>query len=286
MWSLGVDVGGSKALACLVNPAREVVAAAQRPTGRSSPPETILAAIDELTSILTREARAPDAIGVGFPGLVDSARGNVLSSVMLDGWKDVPLARLVRERLGLRCVVDNDVNAWALGELAARRNEVAPVSVVVAVGTGIGGAILIDGRILRGSRGLAGEIGNTTIDWKGPVCWGGRRGSLNALASGSALEGRPFLKGARALATGLSNVVHLLNPGLVVLGGGVVEHGGDDFLEAVDRLVRVECFPEMSRGLAIERAVSGSQGGALGAALLPAPGILRTPRKRSNDHAF
>jgi glucokinase len=289
MRAIGIDIGGSKLLACLTDGSGHLLGRATRPTGRGTGPKDalrcILAAADEL-----RLAHGPfDVAGVGFPGQVDWGRGVARASVMLDGWREVPLAEQVGDALGVPCVVDNDVNAAAVAELEQRRGETISSMLFVAVGTGIGGAIVLDNRLWRGHTGVAGEIGNVTIDRHGSICWCGRRGCLNTCASGAAIEREldsgvpldgqaelgPVIEGAAdALGIGIANALNLLNPGLVVLGGGVARLG-QPWLERVAKTARSEAFPEAGM-CRFELARAGYDAGAVGAALLGLAELQRT----------
>ncbi|MDB4964714.1 MAG: ROK-family transcriptional regulator, partial [Myxococcales bacterium] len=243
--------------------------------------------VAELVWRFRAEGHALDGIGVGIPGLCDHARGVVRSSIMLEGWREVALADAVTRATKLPCVVDNDVNAAAVGE-ANLRALADECMLFVAVGTGIGGALTFGREVWRGSSGVAGEIGNITIDRGGPRCWCGRRGCLNTLASGSAIErsaGIPsgtlaaqFRSGnadvvcavddaARALAIGLGNAINLLNPSLVVLGGGVAELGGR-WLAGVRRHLESQAFVEAVSVCRVELAQAGYEAGARGAATI------------------
>jgi glucokinase len=284
--ALGIDLGGSKLLACVADETGRLVAQTRRVTGRATGPDAALRLITDAAAELGQVAGPSRAVGVGFPGQTDFASGMAHASVMLDGWCEVPLAERVGEALGISCVVDNDVNMAAVAELAQRADAVPHSMLFVAVGTGIGGAITIGDRVWRGFSGVAGEIGNVTIDRHGEECWCGRRGCLNTSASGAAIErslgtGLPLSEQARAghprleavmeeaavaLGTGIADALNLLNPELVVLGGGVAELG-EGFLESVARTARAEAFPEAGR-CRFERARSGYEAGAIGAALL------------------
>ena len=286
MRAVGIDLGGSKLLACLSDDEGHILGRAVRATGRDTGPV-------EACHLIARAARelkdgfGPfDVIGVGFPGQVDFERGRIGGSVMLDGWQDIPLAQLVTTAVGVPCVVDNDVNCAALAELEERQDEAPDSMLFVAVGTGIGGAIALGNHLWRGHTGVAGEIGNVTIDRHGPSCWCGRRGCLNTYASGTAIEqqlgpgvslteqvalGHPRLdavldEAAEALGIGLANALNLLNPALVVLGGGVAQVG-HRWLEVVARTARREAFPEAGQ-CRFELARAGYEAGAMGAALL------------------
>jgi glucokinase len=274
---LGVDVGGSKALAVVLDDDRSVHLTRRRATGRATDPDRLVRLVETLLAETSAAGYTCTAVGLGFPGLVDHARGMVRSSVMLDGWRDVPLAERLHSVTGIPCVLDNDVNVAALAELEARGTPPPRCMVMVAVGTGIGGAICLDGELFRGASGVSGEIGNTTIDPSAGVCWCGRRGCLNVLASGSVIEeltprlGRhgAVTNAARALGVGIANAVQLLNPDLVVLGGGVLEIG-DSFLAQVRETLAREVFPEALAACRVERTVLGHAAAAIGAGRLAA----------------
>lgn len=262
---LGLDLGGTKLLACGVDDRARIALRRRRPTGRGFGPDAATAAIAELAAE-ARGALGPlDAIGLGFPGLVDHARGVVRSSVMLDGWRDVPLARRIEEATGVPCAIDNDANAAALYELEQRQ---ASDLLFVAVGTGIGGALVLAGRLWRGAGGLAGELGHVAIDRGGPPCACGRRGCVHLYASGSAIAaGAPIDAAAGALGAAIGSALDLLDVPLVVLGGGVAELG-PSYVAAVAAAARRECFREIGLGCAFEPARGGYEAAALGAALL------------------
>jgi glucokinase len=286
MRALGIDLGGTKLLACLTADDGTVLARTIRPTGRNTGPADARRLVRDAATQLRGTAGPFEMVGLGFPGQVDFHRGFVGGSVMLDGWRDVPLAEILAEDLGLPCVIDNDVNCAAIAELGARGDDVPDSMLFVAVGTGIGGAITLGHQLWRGHTGVAGEIGNITIDRHGEHCWCGRRGCLNTFASGSAIEQRlgeggslawqpnptdpevvrVLEEAAAALGIGLANALNLLNPELVVLGGGVAQLGAS-WIAAVAKTARAEAFPEAGR-CRFEPAVAGYEAGAVGAALL------------------
>jgi glucokinase len=206
---------------------------------------------------------------------------------MLDGWHEVALADELGAATGLPCAVDNDVNAAAVCEAAARGLG-GESMLFIAIGTGIGGAITLGREVWRGASGVAGEIGNIVVDRGGPRCWCGRRGCLNALASGSAIERAAGIPpgslaarwaagdvdvanavddAARALATAIGNAINLLNPSLVVLGGGVAQLG-PRWLATVRRHLVGQAFVEAASVCRVELAQSGYEAGARGAAII------------------
>jgi glucokinase len=286
MRAIGFDLGGSKLLACVTDEQGRVLGRTVRPTGRATGPLDARRLMVDAARELEWAGGPFSAAGVGFPGLVDFSLGRVRSSVMLDGWREVPLAEQLAQALGIPCVVDNDVNCAATGELNERRGDPVDSMLFIAVGTGIGGAIVIGNRLWRGHSGGAGEIGNVSIDRHGATCWCGRRGCLNTSASGAAIErqlqpgvalteqvqrGHPRLdiviaEAAHALGIGIANALNLLNPGLVVLGGGVAELG-QTWLDQVVAAARTEAFLEAA-SCRFELARAGYEAGAVGAALL------------------
>ena len=184
---VGVDVGGTKVAAGRVAGAR-ATDIAERPTDLSSP----AALLDEIEAAaretIERAGRA-DAVGIGLPSQIDFASGTVVASV------NIPLEGIaVREelegRLGTRVYVDNDANCAALAEAQFTDDAPAQSLVMLTLGTGVGGGVVIDGRIFRGSSGLGAELGHVVVDADGPECPGAcpNRGCLEALCSGTALE--------------------------------------------------------------------------------------------------
>jgi glucokinase len=264
--TLGLDLGGTKLLACGVDRDGRVAYRRREPTGRGLSPERALALLAEVAGDARRAMGGVDAVGVGFPGLVDHRRGVVRSSVMLDGWRDVPLAAELAARIGAPCAIDNDANAAALREGALRGSGDL---LFVAVGTGIGGALLLGGALWRGASGLAGEIGHVAIARDGRPCACGRRGCVNRYASGTALDqaGAELADAAAALGAAIGSALNLLAVPLVVLGGGVAERGRA-YLDAIAEHARRECFREIGDACAFELARGGYDAAAHGAALL------------------
>ena len=213
-------------------------------------PEAVVRALAGLVRDLERGA--PDVegtnvgVGVGLGGHVDGRSGLVRYSPML-GWRDVPLRRMLADELDLPVVIENDVNSLAVAEQWFGAGRESASFAVVTVGSGVGGAIVVDGTLLHGVSGAAGELGHTTINPGGPPCPCGKRGCLETYASDQAIltavagsgESAPgslaealdlarggdeaarqaFARAGRALGQGLSGLVNLLNPPLVVLSG-------------------------------------------------------------------
>lgn len=309
---IGVDLGGTKLLAGVVDDDLRVHHRAFRP----APTSGVLDALEEITRELIQAAEGPvAAVGVGIPSLMDQQRGVARWTNHLD-LEGVSVADLLAERLDLPVTVDNDANLAMLAEHRAGAAKGAVHAVMLTVGTGIGGAIVAGGRLLRGARGAAGELGHIVVDLDGPVCPGScpGRGCLEAVASGSALavegeqvaqsdrssalrkvadEGRAITgalvtelahdgdAGARSaveavgrkLGMGLVSIANALDPEVIVIGGGVIA-AGELLLGPAREVFVARALPPIAAAVRIEPARFGAESGMLGAALLARLGPL------------
>jgi glucokinase len=222
---IGVDLGGTKLLAGTVDADLRVHHRAYRLTRRDAVLETIVEAVGEAREAAGREVLA---VGVGVPCLVEPRRGVAMACNHLS-LVDVPLRDLLAERVALPVVVENDATAALVAEWRYGAARGAHHVLVLTIGTGVGGGILADGRIVRGVSGAAGELGHIVIDEDGPPCPGNcpGHGCLEAFVSGPALarEGR-----ARATADPESGLARALAAGREITGPLVTElaHDGDD----------------------------------------------------------
>jgi glucokinase len=188
---LGVDLGGSKILTAVTNSQGKMLShdhsITPAPKGHEAVIQSILESAHRALERADVDISELIAVGIGAPGLSNPETGILFTSPNLPGWRDVPLRDIMQERLGKKTFVINDANAAALGEFhfgAARgiRN-----FIYITLSTGIGGGIIIDGKIYSGAIGAAGEVGHMTIDDDGPICNCGNRGCWEMLASGTAL---------------------------------------------------------------------------------------------------
>lgn len=234
---------------------------------------------------------SPRALGVSFGGPV-APSGRVLS-MHVPGWEGVDVRARMTAAFGLPCRVDNDANLGALGEHRWGAGRGASSLIYVTVSTGVGGGIILDGKLHRGSRGMAGEIGHlpaAPFSPDLPLCACGGRGCVESFASGPALarrapppataetvfaavrRGEPWALAARdaalgALARGLAAAVSLLDIGLVVIGGGVTQAGDDFFVPLRAKLE--ETLTPLQRGhVEVRPAALGDLAPLLGAAAL------------------
>ncbi|GAA3745829.1 glucokinase [Spinactinospora alkalitolerans] len=202
--TIGIDIGGTKVAAGVVTPAGRVLARLRTETpDRSKSPkvveDTIAGVVEEL-----RRDHPVNAVGVGAAGFVDEQRATVLFAPHL-AWRNEPLRDALRDRLGLPVVVENDANASAWAEVCVGAGRDAADVVVVNLGTGIGGAVVVDGMLHRGRHGLVGEFGHMTIVPGGHRCECGNRGCWEQYASGNAVT-----RDARELAAADSPVARRL----------------------------------------------------------------------------
>ncbi|MDG9704232.1 ROK family protein [Streptomyces sp. DH37] len=297
-YAVALDVGGTGMKAALVGADRTLLHEARRPTGRAGGPdavvENVLAFAAELRETgIARYGAEPVAAGVAVPGIIDDATGTAVYSANL-GWRDLPLRDLLAKRLGgVPVALGHDVRTGGLAEGRIGAGAGVDRFLFVPLGTGIAGAIGIDGRVEPGAHGSAGEIGHITVRPGGPECGCGRRGCLELFASAAAV-GRAWAEAcgdpeataadaARAvesgdpraaavwhdaldaLAEGLVTALTLLDPRVLIVGGGLAEAGETLFAplrEAVRAKVTFQHVPT------IVPAALGDAAGCLGAGLL------------------
>ncbi|MFC8297886.1 ROK family protein [Micromonospora orduensis] len=244
---VGIDIGGTKTAAALVDRAGRVLERREAPTPARSGPEAVLDTAARLAGDLLGATTGP--VGVGTAGTVDPATGSIgYATDSLPGWTGTPVADALAARLGRDVRVINDVNAAALGECWAGAGQDRADVLLVAVGTGLGGAVIRDGRVEAGARGAAGEVGHLPAQGAERLrCGCGRYGHLEAIASGSGLAaayaietgthvtGRTVAERAAAgdgaaqrvveragavLGAALAGLVALLDPDAVLVAGG------------------------------------------------------------------
>lgn len=259
---IGIDVGSTTMSGGLITTEGEILTTMQSPTPRNG------RAMDTLVQTMGRllddaAARGLDllGVGVGVAGLVDPRKGMLRSSssvTWIPELQDVPLADRVSAQTGLPAFVDNDVNALALAESMFGLGRGASSLVVLAIGTGIGGGIILNSELVRGTSGYAGEFGHMTVNFRGPLCsvcggrgcmaayidgtqlaaqaralMAGRPGRdpevitaamvFEAAAAGDRLATRIVDEACEALAAGLGAIVNALNPQIIVVTGGVAQ---------------------------------------------------------------
>lgn len=289
---LGIDIGVTNLKWAIV--AREAeswqtIDQGQRPTLASEGPEAVIGRVGELG----REAldRWPDiaSAGIGIPGLYDPVTGSARFLVNMPGeWSGRPVAGPVEEMLGVPVSLINDARAFGLAELRLGAGRGASSLVGLTLGTGVGGVIAIDGRVHLGHDGTAGEVGHQTIDPDGPPCNCGNRGCLEAFARAdriaaacgtdtaeaavvAARAGDPkategLAEIGRYLGIGIANMVVVLSPDRVVIGGGIAA-AADLLLEPIRAELRRRVQTTSLDDVEVVTAELGTWAGAIGAAI-------------------
>ena len=228
------------------------------------------------------------AIGVGTPGPVDATGRIAKVAINLAGWHDVPLANWLEEKTNLPTVLANDANCAGLGEAWLGAGRHFRNLIMLTLGTGVGGAIILDDKLFTGNLGAAGELGLITFNPDGPSCNSGNQGSLEQYVSVQAIRRisglEPEELGNRAkagdpqalafwqsygrdLGIGLTSLIYVLTPEAIVIGGGV-SASAEYFFPAVQAEIERRVLPSSRTGLQLLRAELGNQAGMVGAAKL------------------
>ena len=203
---VGVDIGGTKIAVLITSPDGTVLGRATHASSvadQDGAAEAIVACIDVALADASRTLDQVRVVGIGVPGRVDPVKGHVTLAVNL-GWNDLALRDLLEARLGKPCVIENDARAAAVGLHHRRVLGTTDDIAYLAVGTGIAAGVILDGRLHRGARGLAGEIGHVVVDPMGPECACGLRGCLETYVSGPAIARRATEAIAAGRASSLS----------------------------------------------------------------------------------
>ncbi len=289
--TLGIDIGGTKIAGARVSDAGEVLAWETRPTTPEDP-EGIVNAIAELVTALDNGDCRP-VVGVAVAAFVNRDRDSIFLSPNI-AWPQFRLKDELEKRLGRGVVLENDANAAGWGEFQFGAARDATSMITLTIGTGVGGAIVDDGRLIMGGFGVAGELGHLIVEPNGHLCGCGNRGCLEQYASGTALMrearqelGNPALtqdelsdlleqgdsralkalnRIGQALGRGIASLVAVVDPELIVIGGGVAK-AGEALLEPIRSGFHATYAPASQRPVAtIVVATLGNTAGVVGAA--------------------
>ncbi len=300
-YTVGIDIGGTKIAAALVGRDGNCESYQQIPTPASEGANAIMRAVTALAQTLLDAAAQQRfevmGIGVGAAGQINVNTGVVTHAVeTLPGWTGTKITTELLDTFGLPVVVDNDVNAMAIAELQFGAGHGLQSTLCAAVGTGIGGALILNGQLWRGANWSAGELGHVVAIWDGDrMCNCGQAGHLEAYAAGPAiarrycqLRGLPasadlrpvvaaaglgdalatqvIAEGGRILGTVLAGLVDVFDPQALILGGGVAQLG-ELWWSPFEEAVRANPLPA-SKKVQIRRAQLGDQAVLIGAAWL------------------
>lgn len=295
---IGIDLGATRIKIALVDERGRILSRRETDTPFNFRKEVLIDAIVKNVQGIIEKAGIKKGIvagvGIGVPGPVDSKQGIVHYFPNIRGWENVPLKAILQKKLGLRVAMDNDVNAMTIGEYAFGAGRGASNLICITLGTGVGGGIIIDGKLYRGGAMVAGEIGHVPINERGPRCncggiaclerYIGNRYILDkakkVFGKGITLEklsrlgqngdkrARKIWKDVgRKLGTALTGVVNLFNPDRIVIGGGVSKAGGL-ILRPLRREIKSRAMRNQASHVKIVRTKMGGDAGVIGASLL------------------
>ncbi len=275
---LGIDIGGTKIAAGRVDTRAEVLECITVPTlGASGFEVSIQQVYTAIERVLDPSVRS---IGICAPGPLNPKTGVILNPPNLPGWRNIPLAQLVSDRFHLPCRVENDANAAGLAEYRFGAAQGCASVLYVTISTGIGAGIILDGKIYHGKNGAAAEGGHVTIDYRSPhICNCGVPGCIEVMASGTAMARRAgvgteeivtanpqaFEESVEMIAAWLGSVVSLLDPDIIVIGGGVSQIG-DPLFSRLRARMPLRTINQFASETPIVPAMLAQNVGVLGAA--------------------
>ncbi len=301
---VGIDLGGTNFAVGVVNEEGKILSRESGKTMVKDGPEAVAERLSQAVKKVLAQHNV-EAVGIGSPGSIDHTQGVVRFSPNFPGWHDFPLADRISQKTGLKVYVENDANAYALGEHTFGIGKGYDHIVCLTLGTGVGGGVISHGLLLRGSVGIGAELGHIKVMPNGPICGCGSRGCLEAFASATALKrfvqegfqrhktsalydgkkpeevtpedifrcaknGDEFAKSivstlTDALAVAIGTFVNIFNPQLVILGGGI-SNAGAQLLDPLVEKVKDHVLPSMLGTFEIKLSKLGKDAGILGAA--------------------
>ncbi|MGV3488822.1 MAG: ROK family protein [Tuberibacillus sp.] len=296
--AVGVDIGGTKTAIALVDQNGEIIKKVIIPTDTSISSEMMIEKmVNQTAELLTEAGVAGDelsGIGIGAPGTIDIIKGEVLFAPNLPKWQNAPVVPLFKEKFHTKVILGNDANAAALAEKWIGAAKTSEHFIYITISTGIGGGFFSDGKLFTGSRGNSAEIGHMVIEYDGPLCGCGQKGCFEAVASGtaiakqgSALAGKPlstkevfdlyhngdekivpYVEAVfKKIGTGVTNLINILEPEMVVLGGGVT-NVGEPLFKAVREYVSKNAISVNGKQVRIVPSELSQDTGVIGAAAL------------------
>lgn len=304
---VGVDLGGTNLRCAVVNDSHEVLSRHQCPTVAAEGADAVIGRIAEGVIRTVAEASLTPAdiagAGVGIPGPINQRTGVVYSATNMPGWDNVPLAQILTDRTGIRSFLENDANCAGWGEFMAGAGRGSTNMVMVTLGTGIGGAIILDGKLILGRDGTAGELGHLSVVDGGRICGCGARGCVEAYASassvarrfvdllkegwksplsvkGDAVTSQEIFAAADAgdpvamhiveetgyyLGVLCSSLAEVLNPEICVISGGMIQ-AGEELFASIRKACRERNRHPAPKTMSILPATLGGNAGLVGAA--------------------
>ena len=315
---IGIDLGGTKIMAAAVNSEGRILSRVFELTPADKGPVAVLDAMAFTAAVAAEKAGLAmsdvAAVGIGSPGPLDQDSGVVIFTPNLPGWTNVPVKQHIHKATGRPVFIDNDCNVATLAEHSLGAGQGVADMIGLFLGTGIGGGVILDHRLVRGFSKQAGELGHVVVDVNGPKCGCGQRGCIEALASRAAIcrqiaeevkKGRrsvvretdPRLMRTSILAEALAanddlvmevmsramdnlgvavaSIAHVVSPEMVVIGGGIIEAMTDDMLARVQQSAKRRALPLVMDNVKFVRGKLGEDAGVLGAAVLAQTEVAR-----------
>jgi glucokinase len=284
---LGIDLGGTAIKLGRFGQDGTCLQSLSVATPQPATPEAVVEGMVEAIMQLD-PAQQSIAIGIGTPGPVDATGRIARVAINLEQWHDVPLADWLEAKTGRPTILANDANCAGLGEAWLGAGRRFRNLILLTLGTGVGGAIILDGKLFTGHQGAAGELGLITLNPDGPECNSGNRGSLEQYVSVGAIRRRTGLEPAQLgalakagdttaltfwqtygedLGAGLASLIYILTPEAIVIGGGL-SASAEFFFPAVQAEIESRVLPSSRAGLQLLSAELGNQAGMVGAAKL------------------
>ena len=298
--AIGIDMGGTSVKYGVVRGPEILLAGEPIITGDFKGPKALIAEITRRVHQLRGQFPGIEAVGMGVPGFVDVQRGVVHELTNVPGWKEVPVRNLLTESTGLPCFAENDANAMCYAEFAHGAGQGARNMIAITLGTGVGGGLVLDGRLYRGSSFGAGEVGQMSIDWRGKEFVHGNIGALESYTGIGPMGKRAAMLYKKAkiqktaeemtpkeianavrkkdpvaiqvwdeftsqLSTGLVNAVWLLNPDRLVIGGGVSK-AGKLLFDPLWKKMKQQLADSFIKNLKVVPAHFGNDAGIIGSA--------------------
>jgi len=284
---IGIDLGGTAIKLGRFTPDGNCLQSLAVDTPQPATPEAVVESMINAIAQIDPHSQC-SAIGVGTPGPTDASGRIAKVAINLANWRDVPLADLLEAKTGRKVILANDANCAGLGESWLGAGCRFKNLIVLTLGTGVGGAIILDGKLFTGHQGAAGELGLITLNPDGPPCNSGNQGSLEQYVSVPAIRRRtgrePSQLGAMAeagdmqaltfwqaygkdLGAGLASLIYVLTPEAIAIGGGVCA-SFEFFLPSMQAEIERRVLPSSRVGLQLLKAELGNQAGTIGAAKL------------------
>jgi glucokinase len=284
---LGIDLGGTAIKLGRFGQDGTCLQSLSVATPQPATPEAVVEGMVEAIMQLD-PAQQSIAIGIGTPGPVDATGRIARVAINLEQWHDVPLADWLEAKTGRPTILANDANCAGVGEAWLGAGRRFRNLILLTLGTGVGGAIILDGKLFTGHQGAAGELGLITLNPDGPECNSGNRGSLEQYVSVGAIRRRTGLEPAQLgalakagdstaltfwqsygkdLGAGLASLIYILTPEAIVIGGGL-SASAEFFFPAVQAEIESRVLPSSRAGLQLLSAELGNQAGMVGAAKL------------------